>query len=133
MSEMKELLLTEWEKERNTLNSLSIKDKDQSNAYSIQAERVEHLEKLLVDLDKKELEVEAKAAEIDINENARVEQQKVECKNQRNRNIIEACKIGVPVVAAFAMGVISMKWEKLDTLTSTAGKSALREILRFKN
>ena len=133
MSEMKELLLTEWEKEKSILNGLDVTDKEDNNAYSRQVERVEHLEKLLVDLDKKELDIDAEAAKVDIDESIKGRQLEADKKAQKHRNIIEACKIGVPVVAAFAMGIISMKWEKLDTITSTAGKSALREILRFKS
>ena len=132
MSEMKERLLTEWEKEKDILDGLDVKNKDDNNAYSRQVERVANLEKLLVDLEKKELDVSSESWKLDSNESARKEQMEADFKSQRSRNVIEVCKIGVPVVAAFAMGLISMKWEKVDTLTSTAGKSALREILRFK-
>lgn len=132
MSEMKERLLEEWEKEKDILDGLDIKDKEDNGAYSKQADRVEHLEKLLVDLEKKELDMSSISWKLDSEEKVRKEQMKAEDKTNKTRNIIEACKIGVPVVAAFAMGLISMKWEKVDTLTSTAGKSALREILRFK-
>ena len=55
-----------------------------------------------------------------------------EKRDRKTRNLIEVTKIVVPVTAAFAMGLISMKWEKIDTLTTTAGKSALRDILKFK-
>lgn len=132
MSEMKERLLEEWEKEKDILDGLDIKDKEDNGAYSKQADRVEHLEKLLVDLEKKELDMSSISWKLDSEEKVRKEQMKAEDKTNKTRNIIEACKIGVPVVAAFSMGLISMKWEKVDTLTSTAGKSALREILRFK-
>lgn len=130
MSEMKERLLEEWEKEKDILDGLDIQD---NGAYSKQADRVEHLEKLLVDLEKKELDMSSISWKLDSEEKVRKEQMKAEDKTNKTRNIIEACKIGVPVVAAFAMGMISMKWEKVDTLTSTAGKSALREVLRFKS
>lgn len=133
MSEMKELLLTEWEKEKSILDGLDIKNKEDNGAYSKQVERVSNIEKLLVDLEKKELDIDAAAGKLDIEEHVRCEQIRAEEKSQKTRNIIEVYKIGVPVVAAFAMGMISMKWEKVDTLTSTAGKSALREILRFKS
>ena len=132
MSEMKERLLEVWEEEKNILDGLDIKDKEDNGAYSKQADRVEHLEKLLVDLEKKELDMSSISWKLDSEEKVRKEQMKAEDRTNKTRNIIEACKIAVPVVAAFAMGLISMKWEKVDTLTSTAGKSALREILRFK-
>lgn len=132
MSVLKELLMTEWGKEKNMLAELDVKNKEDSVAYSKQADRVEHLEKLLVDLEKKELDIDAAAGKLDIEEHVRCEQIRAESKSNKTRNAIEIAKIGVPVVAAFAMGLISMEWEKIDTLTSTAGKSALREVLRFK-
>lgn len=132
MSEMKERLLEVWEKEKNILDGLDIKDKEDNGAYSKQADRVEHLEKLLVDLEKKELDIDAVAGKLDIEEHVRCEQIRAESKSNKTRTAIEIAKIGLPLAAAFAMGLISMKWEKVDTLTSTAGKSALREVLRFK-
>ena len=45
---------------------------------------------------------------------------------------IDTARIIVPVASAFAMGLIAMKWEKTDTLPSSAGRSSLRDLLRFK-
>lgn len=132
MSEIKELLLDEWSREKKILNSLDVKNKEDNTAYGRQLDRVTNLEKLIVDLEKKELDIEAKACELDIEVQAKSDQIQAEEKSNKTRNRIEICKIGVPVVAAFVMGMISMRWEKVDTLTSTAGKSALRDILKFK-
>lgn len=57
---------------------------------------------------------------------------KDELKDRRNRTVIEIVKIGVPTTAACVMGLVSMVWEKTDTLTLTAGKSSLRDVLKFK-
>lgn len=132
MSEMKKLLLDEREDIKSKLESIGDVEKSKSE-YGMMVNRITDVEKLLVDLEKKELEVEAEAARQDIDESLRTKQMSEDKKSQRNRNIVEVVKIGAPIVAAFAMGIISMKWEKVDTLTSTAGKSALRDILRFKS
>lgn len=130
MSNMKKQLEEVWLEEKATLDVMDFEK--QKDAYKLQVNRVSELEKLLVDLEKAELDVDKVAAGQDIDERIKYRQMEEEKHNQRNRNIIEAAKIGVPVVAAFVMGLISMKWEKEDTLTSSAGKSALRDILKFK-
>lgn len=127
---IKEQLEEVWVEEKETLAQMDFeKEKD---AYKLQVNRVSELEKLLVDLEKAELDVDKVAAGQDIDERIKYRQIEEDKKDRRNKNIIEAAKIGVPVVAAFVMGIISMKWEKEDTLTSSAGKSALRDILKFK-
>lgn len=123
---IKQKLEDEWVKEKEKLSRMDIGD--ENGAYKTQVTRVSELEKLLVDLEKADLELDKVASEQDV----KYRQMEEEKKNQRNKNIIEVAKIGVPVVAAFAMGLISMKWEKVDTLTSSAGKSALRDILKFR-
>lgn len=130
MSEMKKLLLDEREDIKGKLERI---DAEQNKSeYGMMVNRITDVEKLLVDLEKKELEVEAEAARQDIDESLKTKQMSEDKKSQRNRNIVEVVKIGAPIVAAFAMGIISMKWEKVDTVTSTAGKSALRDVMRFK-
>lgn len=108
-----------WVEEKEKLSQMDFeKDKD---AYKLQATRVSELEDRLVDLEKYACDIALK-----------VTSQEEEKKNQLIRNGIEVAKVVVPVVGAFVMGMISMKWEKEDTLTSSAGKSALRDILKFK-
>ena len=130
MGNMKEQLEEVWVKEKEALALMDFEK--QKDAYKLQVNRVSELEKLLVDLEKAELDVDKVAAGQDIDERIKYRQMEEDQKDRRNKNIIEAAKIGVPVVAAFVMGIISMKWEKEDTLTSSAGKSALRDILKFK-
>ena len=127
---IKEQLEEVWVEEKETLAQMDFeKEKD---AYKLQVNRVSELEKLLVDLEKAELDVDKVAAGQDIDERIKYRQIEEDKKDRLIRNGIEVAKIGVPVVAAFVMGIISMKWEKEDTLTSSAGKSALRDILKFK-
>lgn len=119
-----------WSEALEHLNEIDpVKQKDEYNA---QMQRVAHLEKQLTDLEKTNMEIEEKAVCKDIDERLETEHMESDNKNQKIRNVIEAAKVVVPVIGAFAMGLISMKWEKTDTLTSTAGKSSLRDILRFK-
>ena len=98
---LKEKLEEQWVYELAALSQMDISNE----CYDVQLSRVEHLEKLMADLDKSE---------------------------QKRRGKLEIFKTSAPIVAAFLMGCISMVWEKNDTLTSTAGKSSLRDLLRFK-
>lgn len=51
---------------------------------------------------------------------------------QKKRNRIEWARVIIPTVGAATMGIVTMIWEKTDTLTSTPGKNALRDLLSFK-
>lgn len=132
MSTIKQQLEDQWKEEKEKLDNIKIDDKSQIEFYKIQVERVKSLEKELADLEKSENETAEKVASRRTDEVLRKQQMEDESKDRKTRNIIEVAKVVVPVVGAFAMGLISMKWEKTDTLTSSAGKSSLREILRFK-
>ena len=60
------------------------------------------------------------------------EQNEAEKVDRNNKMKIDILKVAVPTTAGVLMGLISMKWEKFDTLTSTAGKISLRDIIRFR-
>lgn len=132
MSTIKQQLEDQWKEEKEKLNNMTIDDKSMIEFYKIQVERVKHLEKELADLEKSENETAEKVASRCTDEVLRKQQLEDESKDRKRRDIVEVIKVGVPFVGAFVMGLISMKWEKTDTLTSSAGKSSLREILRFK-
>ena len=110
MSETKDLLKDEWMIEKEKLSTMDYET--HGEMYKIQTDRVMNLEKLMTDIDKVEIETNAK--------------------DHKRRNWIDTAKVVVPVAGAFIMGLISMKWEKTDTLTSSAGRSSLRDILKFK-
>lgn len=114
---LKEKLEEQWVNELATLSEMDINDE----CYDIQVSRVEHLEKLMADLDKAELEASTK-----------MEQLESEKSEQKRKGKLEIYKISAPIVAAFLMGCISMVWEKTDTVTSTAGKLSLRDLIRFR-
>lgn len=119
-----------WVKEREYLSEID--PNNQKDLYKAQAERVNAIEKQLTDLEKTENELSEKVASREVDAQLRLEQLESDNKDHKARNRVEWAKVIVPVVGAFTMGLISMKWEKVDTLTSTAGKSSLRDILRFK-
>ena len=114
---LKEKLEEQWVYELAALSKMDINDE----CYDIQMSRVEHLEKLMADLDKAELDTSTK-----------MEQLESDKSEQKRKSKLEIFKTSAPIVVAFVMGCISMVWEKNDTLTSTAGKSSLRDLLRFK-
>lgn len=82
----------------------------------------------LITIQKQNDEYELRSKEIENAEKARI----LEEEQTKKRNRIEWAKVIVPTVGAFTMGVISMIWEKTDVLTSSTGKSALRDILSFR-
>lgn len=130
MDDIFDQMINDWEVEKKRLNELS--KTDNKELIRLQYERVNSLENRIVDLEKAKLDADLKNDTLTDEYRFKSEQIERDEKNQKKRNIIEAAKIVVPVIGAFTMGIISMKWEKFDTLTSTAGKSSLREILRFK-
>lgn len=117
-----------WKKEREYLKEMTV----DSKGYKEQLERVTELEKRLTDLEKADMENSVKVASNEITEQFKREEIEAELKDRKNRNRIEVAKIIVPVAAAFTMGLISMRFEKTDIVTSTAGKSSLRDILKFR-
>ena len=127
---MKELLMQEWEETKTELSNLDIED--DSDNYNRLVKRLSDLEGRLVDLEKNGLDNETKVNIKEIENELKSKELSHEKESQKNKNGIEILKIGLPICAAFAMGIISMKWEKVDTLTSTAGKSSLRDVLKFK-
>lgn len=130
MSETKDLLTDEWMEAKEKLSTMNYEIDGQM--YKIQADRVMNLEKLITDIDKVEIETEEKAVSKDIDERLKLQEIETNAKDQKRRNWIDVAKVVVPVVGAFTMGLISMKWEKTDTVTSSAGRSSLRDILKFK-
>lgn len=130
MANVKELLLEQWEEEKAKL--IDIDPDKMKGQYSLQVERITEIEKRLTDIERTEIEVEEKASSRDMDLELELKKIEVENNNTKTRNKIEVAKILVPVSAAVFMGFVTMKWEKVDTLTSTAGKASLRDLLRFK-
>lgn len=85
--------------------------------------------------------IEIEKVEIDSKEKAKTRELEKEFKlkeieTDKKDRIIKNCLTGVSVVGglvgAFAMGLISMNFERTDNLTTEAGKSSVRQLLKFK-
>lgn len=100
--------------------------------YSTAVNGVTKLADKIIDLEKIEIEREERIKDRDTEIELKSQQMEIDKRDKRNQNLVNVIKIAVPTVAGFAMGIISMKWEKLETITSTAGRQALKDIIRFK-
>ncbi|WP_270361754.1 hypothetical protein [Eubacterium ramulus] len=126
----KEKLLEEWESTQELLAGLDPKsDKD---AYKACADRIGSIERQIADLEKAENDLDFKAAEIDMEAENKKEDKKTEKKNRIIGFVIDSVKIVAPIAGAFIFGCISMKWEDDKINSTTAGKAAWRDILKFK-
>lgn len=121
---VKQTLKEEFDSQMALLHKMDVG----TEAYKLTVDGVTKLADRIITIEKNEKDAEMREWQLG-NETESIN---AEIKNNRKRNWVDVAKIAVPAVGAFTMGIISMKWEKLDTLTSTAGKNALREILRFK-
>lgn len=119
-----------WKKELEYLSDIDpVKDKE---LYRTQMNRLTDIEKQLTELERIELQIENDAANHDMDEQIKRDQMELDRKDRNTKNFIEFGKFVLPVVAAVGMGLFSMKWEKVDVLTSTAGKASLRDALKMK-
>ena len=126
----KEKLLEEWESTQGLLSEMDPhEDKD---AYRACADRLGAIERQIADLEKAENDLDFREAVEDEAARARIEEQKTGKKNRIIGFVLDGVKIVVPVASAFIFGCISMKWEDEKINSTTAGKAAWRDILKFK-
>lgn len=121
---VKQTLKEEFDSQMTLLHKMDVGTEE----YKLTVDGVTKLADRIIAIEKNERDAEMREWQLG-NETDSINAQ---IKTDRKRNWVEIAKIAVPTIGAFTMGIISMKWEKLDTITSTAGKNALREILRFK-
>lgn len=121
---VKQTLKEEFDSQMALLHKMDVGTEE----YKLTVDGVTKLADRIIAIEKNERDAEMREWQLG-NETESINAQ---IKTDRKRNWVEVAKIAVPTIGAFTMGIISMKWEKLDTITSTAGKNALREILRFK-
>lgn len=100
--------------------------------YSTAVNGVTKLADKIIDLEKIEIEREERIKDRDTEIELKSQQMEIDKRDKRNQNLVNVVKIAVPTVTGFVLGIISMKWEKLETITSTAGRQALKDIIRFK-
>ena len=129
MTNVKDLLLKQWEEEKLKLAET---DPEKKETYRLQMDRVNQLERQLTELERTEIEVEEKAASRYIEEQLERDKMEEEHKANKSRNRIEVAKLAAPLSVAFVMGIVSMVFEKTDIVSSTAGKNSLRDLINFK-
>lgn len=129
MTNVKDLLLKQWEEEKLKLAET---DPEKKETYRLQVDRVNQLERQLTELERTEIEVEEKAASRYIEEQLERDKMEEERKANKSRNRIEVAKIAAPLSVAFLTAAISMVFEKTDIVSSTAGKNSLRDLINFK-
>lgn len=129
MTNVKDLLLKQWEEEKLKLAET---DPEKKETYRLQVDRVNQLERQLTELERTEIEVEEKAASRYIEEQLERDKMEEEHKANKSRNRIEVAKIAAPLSVAFLTAAISMVFEKTDIVSSTAGKNSLRDLINFK-
>lgn len=129
MTNVKDLLLKQWEEEKLKLAET---DPEKKETYRLQVDRVNQLERQLTELERTEIEVEEKAASRYIEEQLERDKMEEERKVNKSRNRVEVAKIAAPLSVAFVMGIVSMVFEKTDIVSSTAGKNSLRDLINFK-
>lgn len=99
-----------------------------TDAYTSSINGATKLADRLITIQKNNDEYDTKIREIESNERVRM----AEIEQNKDRKKLEWAKVIVPVVGAFSMGIITMIWEKTDTMTLTAGKSSWKDLISFK-
>lgn len=121
---VKQKLEDEFESQMNLLSNMNVG----TDEYAKTVEGVSKIADRLIKIQQLNDEYDLKSREIENAKENRIQEEE----QARKKNRIEWAKVITPTVGAFTMGIISMIWEKTDTLTLSAGKSALRDILPFK-
>ena len=121
---VKQKLEDEFESQMNLLSNMDVG----TDEYAKTVEGVSKIADRLIKIQQLNDEYDLKSREIENAKKNRIQEEE----QARKKNRIDCGKEIVPTVGAFTMGIITMIWEKTDTLTSSAGKSALRDILPFK-
>ena len=121
---VKQKLEDEFESQMNLLSNMNVG----TDEYVKTVEGVSKIADRLIKIQQLNDEYDLKSREIENAKENRIQEEE----QARKKNRIEWAKVITPTVGAFTMGIITMIWEKTDTLTLSAGKSALRDILPFK-
>lgn len=102
----------EWEKAKDELEAYDFEA--DAKLYDTKLRRVQDIERMLVELDKEDTKKSSETRQAWIHVAG------------------ELAKTGLTLTAAFAMGVMSMNWEKDHIQEHEAGRAAWRDLLRFK-
>lgn len=128
MGKIERMLETEWETEIQELSRMQLG----SEEYKVTVDGVTKLTDRMIELKRLEQMAESDAKNREIDERYKMKQLDDEKKDRRNKNWINVGIAVLNVGAAAVVAFSSMKFERTDTVTTEAGKSSIRQLLKFK-
>lgn len=103
-----------------------------TDEYTKSVNDVTELMDRLIEIRKLESEEREKIIARETETKLKYAQMEVDKKDRFVKNALTAVSIGAPLVVGVIMSFSSMNFEKEGTFTTEAGRSALRQLLRFK-
>lgn len=103
-----------------------------TDEYTKSVNDVTELMDRLIEIRKLESEEKEKIIARETETKLKYAQMEVDKKDRFVKNALTAVSIGAPLVVGVIMSFSSMNFEKEGTFTTEAGRSALRQLLRFK-
>ena len=128
MGKIERLLETELENEIQELGRLQVGTEE----HRVTGDVVTKLADRVIELKKVEQAAEAEAKNREFDEEYKLQQLKDEKRDRFIKNAITIGSVVVNVGAAVGVAFISMNFERTDTVTTEAGKSSIRQLLKFK-
>lgn len=125
---IRENLIEEFNDEVKGLRGLQLG----SDEYKATVDGVTKLADRIIKIEEIEKDAKTKEIERESNDYLKMQQMKDERIDKGVRNGIEGVKVVGGLVAAVLALVVSINFEREGTLTTEAGKSALRQLLKFK-
>lgn len=129
MGKIERMLESEWESEIQELGKMKLG----SEEYKITVDGVTKLTDRMVELKKLEQAAIAEEKNREFEENYKLQQLQDEKKDRIIKNIVNGVSVIGGLVAAVGMGLLSMKFERTDTITTSVGKRAFGDIFKFKH
>lgn len=125
---IKEKIAEEFESQMDILHKMKLG----TDEYKVTVDGITKLADRVIELEKLEAEKESKNADRELDTYFKTQELCAAKNESKTRTKVDVFKTVTPLVVAFAMGVVTMIWEKTDTMTSTAGKISWRDLIRFK-
>lgn len=128
MSKVERLLESEWEQEMQELGKMQLG----SDEYKATVDGVTKLTDRIIELKKVEFEREKEDRTREFEERFKSQQMKDEKRDRLIKNCLTGVSVVGGLVGAFAVSVMSMNFEREGTFTTEAGRSSIRQLLKFK-
>lgn len=128
MGKIERMLETEWENEIQELGKMQLG----SEEYKITVDGVSKLTDRVVELKKLEQAAIAEEKNRQFEENYKLQQLQDEKRDRFIKNVISAATGIGGLLTAVGMGLLSMKFERTDTITTSVGKRAFGDIFKFR-